>query len=115
MAYNEQLTKRVREALADVPKTEEKKMFGGVAFMVDEKMCVTVGDDEIMCRIDPEIHDEVVTRKGCSTMVMKGREYKGYVVISEEGYKKQSDFEYFIGLALEFNKRAKAAKKTKKK
>jgi len=43
MAYNENLTNRVREALAHLPNVEEKKMFGGIAFMVDCKMCITIG------------------------------------------------------------------------
>jgi TfoX/Sxy family transcriptional regulator of competence genes len=115
MAYNEKLTNRVRSALAHLPKVEEKKMFRGVTFMVDGKMCISAGDDEIMCRIDPAIHEEAIKRKGCRTVEMKGREYKGYVYISEEGMKTKKDFDYWIGLALDFNKKAKAAPKKKKK
>ena len=48
MAYNEKLVDRIREALAHHPKVEEKKMFRGVTFMVDEKMCVCVSGDEMM-------------------------------------------------------------------
>ena len=54
MAYNEKLTARIREALAHLPKVEEKRMFRGVTFMVDDKMCITAGDNKIMCRIDPQ-------------------------------------------------------------
>lgn len=113
--YNEKMTKRIREALADVPKVEEKKMFRGVVFMVDGKMCITAGDDKMMCRIDPAIHEEAVKRKGVRPVIMKGRNYKGYVHVNEEAMKSKKDFEYWIGLALEFNKMAKAAKKKKKK
>jgi len=111
MAYNEKLTNRVRKALSHVPKVEEKRMFRGVAFMVDGKMCVSAGDDEIMCRIDPAIHEEVIQKKGCRTMVMKGREYKGYVYVNEESMKSKKDFDYWVGLALDFNKRAKPSRK----
>ncbi|MBI1820579.1 MAG: TfoX/Sxy family protein [Nitrospirae bacterium] len=111
MAYNEKLTNRVREALAHLSKVEEKKMFRGVTFMVNGKMCVSVGDDEMMCRIDPALHEEAMKRKGCRTMEMKGREYKGYVLIKEEGMKNKKDFGFWIGLALDFNKRAKATRK----
>src|SRR5580765_8330150 len=113
--YNEKMTKRIREALADVPKVEEKKMFRGVVFMVDGKMCITAGDDNMMCRIDPAIHEEAVKKKGVRSVIMKGREYKGYVRVYEDAMKSKKDFEYWIGLALEFNKKAKAAKKKKKK
>ena len=53
---------------------EEKKMFGGLTFMVRGKMCVSVGKDRIMCRIDPAIHDAAIQRQGCRSVVMKGRE-----------------------------------------
>jgi TfoX/Sxy family transcriptional regulator of competence genes len=115
MAYNEKLTNRVRAALADLPAVEEKKMFRGIAFMVDGKMCITVGDERIMCRIDPAVYEEALKRNGCRTVEMKGRIYKGYVYVDEKGMKTKNDFDYWIGLALDFNKRAKAAPKKKKK
>lgn len=114
MAYNEKLTARIREALAHLPKVEEKRMFRGVTFMVNDKMCITAGDNKIMCRIDPAIHEEVIKRKGCETVKMRGREYKGYVYVSEEGIKTKKDLDYWIQLALEFNKLAKSSKKKKK-
>ena len=113
MAYNEKLTARIREALAHLPKVEEKRMFRGVTFMVNNKMCITAGDNKIMCRIDPAIHEEVTKRKGCETVKMKGREYKGYVYVSEEGIKTKKDLAYWITLALDFNKLAKSSKKKK--
>jgi len=114
MAYNEKLTARIREALVHLTNVEEKRMFRGVTFMVNDKMCISAGDNKIMCRIDPSIHDEVLKRKGCETVKMKGREYRGYVYVSEEGIKTKKDLDYWIGLALEFNKRAKSSKKNKK-
>ena len=111
MAYNEVLTNRVREALAEVANVEEKKMFRGIAFMVNGKLCVSVGDDELMCRVDPEIHDGLVERNGCRTVIMKNREYKGYVYISEESIKTLKDLEYWLSLALSFNPKDKASKK----
>ncbi|HEV8284957.1 MAG TPA: TfoX/Sxy family protein [Chitinophagaceae bacterium] len=115
MAYNEKLTKRIREALAHIPNVEEKKMFRGVTFMVNGKMCISAGDNRIMCRIDPAIHEEVVTRKGCRTVQMKGRDYKGYVYVDEEGIKAKKDFDFWIGIALDYNKIAKASKASNKK
>jgi len=113
MAYNEKLTARIREALAHLPKVEEKRMFRGVTFMVNNKMCITAGDNKIMCRIDPAIHEEIIKKKGCETVKMKGREYKGYVYVSEEGIKTKKDLAYWITLALDFNKLAKSSKKKK--
>lgn len=114
MAYNEKLAERIREALQHLPKVEQKKMFRGVTFMVDGKICVSVSGDELMCRFDPALQETVAEKKGFRTMIMKGREYKGYGYISEEGIKSKKDFDYWVGLCLEFNKRAKASKKKKK-
>jgi len=114
MAYNEKLTARIREALAHLPNVEEKKMFRGVTFMVNDKMCISAGDNKIMCRIDPSIHKEALKRKGSETVKMRGREYQGYVYVNEEGIKTKKDLDYWIRLALEFNKLAKSSKKKKK-
>ena len=108
------LTNRIREALADTPDVTEKNMFGGTAFMVDGKLCITVGDRDIMCRIDPAIQHELVEKKGCSAMVMKGRKLKGYVLVSEDSVNNKSELMYWVNLCLAFNKFAKSSKKKKK-
>lgn len=77
-------------------------------------MFVTVGDNKKMCRIDPAIHEEAIKRKGSQTVLMKEREYKGYVYINEDGIKSKRDLAYWVGISLEFNKRAKATPKKKR-
>jgi TfoX/Sxy family transcriptional regulator of competence genes len=111
MAVNEKLVERIRAALSGRKNVEEKKMFRGITFMVNGKMCVSASGDNLMCRIDPSLHDMAVKKKGCQTVKMKGREYRGYIYVSEEGMKSQEDFDYWIALALEFNKKAKASRK----
>ncbi|HLL44093.1 MAG TPA: TfoX/Sxy family protein, partial [Segetibacter sp.] len=98
MAFNEELADRIRVGLSHLPKVEEKKMFGGLAFMVANKMCITAGADRIMCRIDPAIHEDVINRKSCSTVIMRGREIKGYVYVNEESIKNRKDVDYWMGL-----------------
>ena len=114
MAYDEKLAARIRQALAHLPKVEEKKMFRGVTFMVNGKMCVSVSGDEMMIRFDPALQEIVAEKNGFRTMIMKDREYKGYGYVSQEAIRSKKDFDYWVGLALDFNKRAKASKKTKK-
>ncbi len=75
MTYDERLAGRVRATLAGTRDVAEKKMFGGVAFMVNGKMCVTVGRTGIMCRIDPAIQPRLLRNKGCRPLVMGGRTY----------------------------------------
>jgi hypothetical protein len=83
--------------------------------MVNGKMCVSAGKDRIMCRIDPAFYEEALKRKGCRPMIMRGREYKGFVHVSGQVLKTKKDLDYWIRLALDFNKKAKASTKRKKK
>ena len=103
MAYSEKIAQRIREALKHLTNVEEKKMFGSLAFMVNEKMCLTAGPERMMCRIDPQIHQQQVQKEGCSTVIMRGHEYKGYIYIREENLKNESNFRQWIDLALDFN------------
>lgn len=115
MAYSIELADRVREFLQTIPELEieEKKMFRGLAFLVNGKMCVNVSGDNLMCRFDPTLQEEVAERNGFQTMIMRGRELKGYCYVSEAGYKSKRDFEYWLKLCLGFNESAKASKKRK--
>ena len=113
MSYNECLANRVRERLAELPNFEEKAMMGGLTFMVNDKMCVGIIKDEMMCRIDPGIHDKAVEMTGCRTMDFTKRPMKGYVMVDETGMKTNEQFNFWINLALEFNKFAKSSKKKK--
>jgi len=114
MPYNEKLAERVRKALAPHKKhIEEKKMMGGLTFMLRSKMCVGVLKDDLMCRINPEIHDETIKKKGCRTMDFTKKPMKGFVFINPSGTTVQKDLESWIGLAVDFNAKAKASKKKK--
>ena len=77
-------------------------------------MCITAGDTRIMCRIDPSVQEEALKKKGWETVKMKGHEYKGYVYVSEEEIRTKKDLDYWIRLALEFNKLAKSPGRKKK-
>ena len=115
MAYDEQLANRIRARFAELDNVEEKKMMGGLTFMYNGKMCVGVIKDELMCRIDPSIHEHAVEKNGCRTMDFTNRPMQGYVLINEVAMHTKKDFDYWIGLALDYNKNAKASKKRKMK
>lgn len=114
MAYHEKLAKRIRDRLAEVPNVEEKEMMGGLTFMIHDKMCVGIIKDEMMCRIDPSLQETVLEKNGCRVMNFTGRPMKGYVMVDETGMKSEKEFDYWINLCLDFNKRAKSSKKKKK-
>lgn len=115
MAYDKELAARVRDYLGDRPEFDvvEKKMFGGLAFMVFGKMCINVSGDRLMCRFDPERTDELSTRPGFIPMIMRNREYKGYCYVEPFGFQSREKFEFWLELCLEYNYRAKSSRKTK--
>jgi len=115
LAYNEKLADRTREIIADTHKiTEEKKMFGGLCFMVNDKMCVGVEQERLMVRLDPAKYDEVIEKEGCKPMDFTGKVMKGFVFVDADALKTKKQLAYWVGLALEYNKIAKSSKKKKK-
>jgi TfoX/Sxy family transcriptional regulator of competence genes len=115
MAYNEKLADRIREALAHLPKVEEKIMFRGVTFMVDGKMCISVSGENIMCRFAPADHDKIADKEYTHEMLRNSKAIKGYIYVSEEGTKTKKQLDYWIKACLDFNKDAKASKKISKR
>jgi TfoX/Sxy family transcriptional regulator of competence genes len=115
MPYNEKLANRIREALSDQEKVEEKMMFRGMCFMVNGKMCVCVSADEMMCRIGPDHYDDALERNGCRPMIHNGKAMKGFVFVGEDALRTKKDFDHWINLSLDFNAKAKKARpKTRK-
>ena len=113
MAYNEKLAERIRSRFSSFENVEEKAMMGGLTFMLNDKMCVGILKDELMCRIDPSIHEEMIEKQGCRTMDFSVRPMKGYILIEDTGMQSQKDFDFWIDLAFEFNAKAKSSKKKK--
>lgn len=116
MIYDLLLVDRIREYLVRFPKlnVEEKEMFRGLTFMVNDKMCISVSGENMMCRFDPVLHEEVAEKNGFQPMIMKGKELKGYCYINPNGFKSKKDFEYWVNLCLEYNEHAKSSKKVKR-
>ena len=111
MAYSEQLAERVRKTLGKHKNIEEKKMMGGLTFMVNDKMCVGVHKEDLMVRLDPKIHNEAIKRKGARTMDFTKKPMRGFIFVNPKGTKSPKDLKYWIDLGLKFNKQAKASKK----
>lgn len=115
MAYNEKLADRTREIISLTCKNvEEKKMFGGLCFMVNDKMCVGVEAGRLMVRFDPVLFDEVMEKEGCHPMDFTGKIMKGFVFVDINALNTKKKLNYWIQLALEYNKKAKVSVKKKK-
>lgn len=88
-----------------------RKMMGGICFLVDGKMCVGARRGRLMARIGPEAYDAALTRKGCGPMDFTGRPMRGFVWVAEEALETEAELRYWLGLALEFNPKAKKSAK----
>lgn len=115
MAYDELLAERIRARLADLPQVEEKRMMGGLTFMVNGKMCVGIHMGELMCRVDPAMHEALVQRPGARTMDFTKRLAIGYVLVEPAAVASEAALDAWISIALAFNAHAKPAKKRAKK
>jgi TfoX/Sxy family transcriptional regulator of competence genes len=116
MAYDEHLTDRIRKVFLEHKISfEDKKMMGGICFLVNDKMCLGVIKDKLMARIDPDEMDKALLKPGCHEMDFTGRPMKGFIFVEPEGIDMDKDLESWIELALEYNPKAKSSKKSGKK
>jgi TfoX/Sxy family transcriptional regulator of competence genes len=114
MPYNEKIANKIRIALEGTKNLVEKKMFGGIAFMVNDKMCMGVDNDAIMLRCEPEMTNELLAKKGARPFDLTGKPMKGWLLIDEDGTKNKKDFDFWVNIAIEANKKAVAPKSKKK-
>lgn len=116
MAYSEYLAERVRQRLSSTGTLLEKKMMGGLVFMVDEKMCIGVDTDRktlvdrLMVRVGKAAYEDLLSRKGCREMDFTGKPMKGFLFIYPEGFDQDEDLDFWVEKALAFNKEAKKSK-----
>jgi len=109
MAYSEFLAERVRHRLGKVNVTDEKKMMGGLIFMVNEKMCVGVdmdkktGQDRLMIRVGKASHDQLLFQRGSREMDFTGKVMRGFLFIDPDGFDAEEDLDFWIKQALIFN------------
>ena len=109
MAYSEYQADRVRQRLSSVNLTEEKKMMGGLIFMVNDKMCVgldidkNTGKDRLTVRVGKAKHDQLVFKKGSREMDFTGKSMRGFLFIDPEGFDNEDDLDFWIEKALYFN------------
>ena len=122
MPYDEFTSERINRILKEKQANYfEKKMFGGMCFMVNDKMCCGIHYDKkkatdlLMIRIGQEAYENSKDRTGCHPMDFTGRPMRDYAFITPDGYDSEEDLEYWIQLALDFNPFAKASKKRSKK
>lgn len=107
MAYDENLVNRVRKLLSHVPNVQEKKMFGSIGFMVNEKLCIGVGEykgSAMMVRVGPEKYEAALQKDGAMPTIMRDRVMKGYISLRVESVQDRRSLNAWIEMALDYNR-----------
>jgi TfoX/Sxy family transcriptional regulator of competence genes len=110
MAYNEALADRIRGIVGEGPGVSERKMFGGIAFMLNGNMFCGITRDDLMARVGPDRFEEALKRPGARPADMGGRPMKGMAFVGPEGYSTDEQLRGWVEQTLE-NARSLPAKK----
>lgn len=117
MAFDVELASRVREALAARNDVTEKKMFGGLCFMVRGHMCCGIDRENFMLRVGPDQYEAALGKRHAKPMDFTGRPLKGFVYVVSDGLATKRDLVRWLKMGLDFVESlpAKAAKTVEKK
>ena len=102
MAYDEGLAQRIREVLDERPDVSEKKMFGGLAFLLHGNMCVGVVGEDLMVRVGPQAHADALREPRARKMDFTGRPMKGFVFVSGDGLGSDADLLRWVERGVRF-------------
>ena len=102
MAYDEGLAHRIREELVELPGFDEKKMFGGVGFMLQGNMACGVNKDDLIVRVGPARYEEALAQPHTRVFDLTGRPMKGWVVVTPDGYESDADLTSWVQQGVDF-------------
>ena len=102
MAFDEGLAERVRHALGTRPSVSERKMFGGLCFMVGGNMCLGIVGDDLMVRVGPEGWKDALARPHAREMDFTGKSMRGMVYVAPEGFSEDNDLQKWLDLGLDY-------------
>jgi hypothetical protein len=111
MAFDESLAARIRDALARKRGVEEKKMFGGVGFLLHGNILVGVWKDSLIARLGPDNHEDALLEPHVRAFDITGRPMKGWVLVGPEGVKDNEQLSAWIGRAVKFVRALSAKEK----
>ena len=102
MAYDEGVAERIREQLAEQPFVVEKKMFGGIAFMLHGNMCCGVVGEELMARVGPSAYADALSAPHAREMDFTGKPLTGFVYVAAEGFESDEDLRAWVQRGITF-------------
>ena len=115
MAYHEALADRIAEKLYELQiNFREKKMFGGIAFMINDKMCIGVVKDEMMLRVTDNHYETLLEENHVNPMQFTGKTMKGFLFIELPAYKNDKDLLKWLNYGIEFGEKGIVKSKKKK-
>jgi hypothetical protein len=97
MAFDEKLAQRIRQELESVPGVVEKRMFGGVAFLLNGNMCVGVHKDALMVRLAPDATDAALKKLHTRVFDLTGKPMKGWLLVDPEGVTTAAALKKWVG------------------
>lgn len=102
MPYDEGLAERIRALVEDDPRIQEKKMFGGLAFLFDGSMSVGIIRDELMVRVGPAAYAGALARPHAREMDFTGRPMRGFVQVAPEGFEDDSELATWVAAGIDY-------------
>lgn len=102
MAYDQGLAERVRELFADRPGIVEKKMFGGLCWLINGNMAGGVYKEFLIVRVGPDKEAAALVQPHARRFDITGRPMKGWVMVSSEGYEEDEDLARWFGMGIDF-------------
>ena len=102
MAHNEQLAERIRAVVNDHPDVSSKKMFGGIAFMLNGNMCCGVVGDDLMVRVGADAYEDALSMRGARPMDFTGRPMKGMVYVDGDRLTSSDELASWIERGVDF-------------
>jgi len=102
MPYDEGLAERIREKLQDRTDVEEKRMFGGLCFMVSNHMCCGIVKETLMARVGSDSYEKCLANRHASEMDFTGKAMKGMVYVSPEGFESDGDLAKWLSVCTDF-------------
>lgn len=102
MAYDEELLKRIRKVTNRIDGLKEKKMFGGITFMLNGNMAFGINETNMMVRVGPEKYEEALKQQYAKEMDFTGRPMKGIITVLSNGIENEKNIKHWIKKGLDF-------------
>jgi len=103
MTLDEGLAQRIRDQISDIAGYEEKRMFGGIGFLLKGNMACGVNKENLIIRVGPDYYQEALSKSNVKVFDMTGKAMNGWIVVTQPGYQKDADFQEWVDRGVAFS------------